>query len=66
MDDTTKILWRAADAATAAEVRHEAKLGKDGRNDGKASVARVIAWARLIAHRRRMHKQAMEGKDAVA
>ena len=60
MDDLTRVLWRTADAATAAEVQAEARLGRDGKNDGKAALARLRAWAALLKHRRAMHREALD------
>jgi len=58
MDDTTKRLWVEADAATRAEVQADERLGRDGKNNGKAALARMRAWHRLIAWRRKMWKEA--------
>ena len=58
MDDMTKALWRAADAATLAEVQADERLGQDGKNNGKAARDRLRAWHRLIAWRRKMWKEA--------
>jgi hypothetical protein len=59
MDDTTKRLWVEADAATQAEVRAEAQLGRDGRNNARAARARLRAWRALEKHRRKVHKLAL-------
>jgi hypothetical protein len=54
MDDTTKRLWVEADTATRDEARAEAQLGRDGKNNGRVALARLRAWQRLIAHRRKV------------
>lgn len=66
MDDLTRALWRQADAATAEEMRAVVVAEKAGEKMVKSpALRRIRAWARLIGHRRQVHRKAMEGKDAV-
>jgi hypothetical protein len=62
MDDTTKRLWVEADAATRAEVQADERLGRDGKNNGKAARDRLRAWHRLIAWRRKVWKATVGDK----
>lgn len=65
MDTITPDLWRAADAALLAEVRAEHDK-RPARDVMAAAMARLRAWAALEKHRRQVHKEQVEGKDAVA
>lgn len=61
MDDTTKALWRAADAATLAEVQAEASK-RPAPEVMQRAMARLRAWTALEKHRRKMLKATMGDK----
>ena len=59
MDDLTRALWRDADAATLAEVVAE-RDQRPARDVMAAAMRRLRAWARLVKHRRDMHRKALD------
>jgi len=61
MDDTTKSLWRAADAATLAEVQAEAAK-RPAPEVMQRAIARLRAWTALEKHRRKVFKAQMGDK----
>jgi hypothetical protein len=64
MDDLTRALWRAADAALLAEVVAE-RDKRPARDMMAAAMKRLRAWQALIRHRRQVHRAQVEDKREV-